>query len=268
MSQHPYVTTWGAGEYRLMAERLVPVAEAAVQAAEVKSNHRVLDVATGTGNAALLAADLGAEVVAVDFEPALLQIAQSRATESAASVRWEHADVETLPVPDAWANVVISVFGVMYAADHIRAARELARCVATDGRIVLASWVPGGFMPAMGQALGEFLPPPPASSGPPSRWGDPSVLGDLFGPTEMFVRTHSTQNLTMVFDSEVQAADFLVRTAGNAMAERERLTEQGRWTDLQAAVQSLVAVRSQQINGQHRIDFEYLLATIAPAEES
>ena len=262
------MTTWGAGDYRLMAERLVPVAVSTVQAAEVKANHRVLDVATGTGNAALLAADLGAEVVAVDFEPALLEIAQARARESAVRVRWENADAAALPVSDDWADVVLSVFGVMYASDHERAARELARCVAPHGRIVLASWVPGSFMPAMGHALGEFLPAPPPGSGPPSRWGDPSVLDELFEPTGMLVRTHSTQNLTMTFDSAAQAADCLVRTAGNAMAERERLTEQGRWTDLQAAVHSLVEARSKQVNGKRRIAFEYLLATIAPTEES
>jgi SAM-dependent methyltransferase len=263
MSQHATVTTWGAGEYRLMAERLVPVAAAAVQAAEVRSNHRVLDVATGTGNAALLAAELGAEVVAVDLEPALLDIAQARARESALSVRWEHADAEALPVSDEWADVVLSVFGVMYAADHARAACELARCVGPDGRIVLASWAPGSFMPAMGQVLGEFLPPPPVGSGPPSGWGDPLVLDALFGPTGMYVRAHSTQHLTMDFDSAAQAADFLVRTAGNAMAERERLTDQGRWADLQAAVRHLVEVRSHQVNGQLGIGFDYLLATIA-----
>jgi SAM-dependent methyltransferase len=251
-----------------MAERLVPVAVAAVRAAEVRPNQRVLDVATGTGNAALLAADLGAQVVAVDFEPALLQIARARASESAVSVRWENADAEALPISDGWADVVLSVFGVMYAADHERAAHELARCVASGGRIVLASWVPGSFMPAMGQVLGEFLPPPAPGSGPPSRWGDPSVLEALFAPTAMHVRAHSTQDLTMMFDNAAHATDFLVRTAGNAIAERERLAEQGRWTDMQAAVQELVEARGQQMDGQHRIDFQYLLATVASAEES
>jgi SAM-dependent methyltransferase len=260
------MTTWGEGEYRLMAERLLPVASAAVQAADLTSSDRVLDVATGTGNAALVAAGLGAEVVAVDFEPALLAIAESRAAESAVSVRWMHADAEALPVSDAWANVVLSVFGVMYAADHDRAARELARCVAADGRIVLTAWVPGSFMPAMGRALGDFLPPPPASSGPPSRWGDPSALDDLFRPSGLHVQTHSTRTLAMDFDSDVQATDFLVRTAGNVMAEHDRLTNEGRWADMQAALQVLVQDRSQPTNGRSRIVFEYLLATLVRRE--
>jgi SAM-dependent methyltransferase len=256
------MTTWGAGEYQLMAERLSPVAVAAVQAAAVTATDRVVDVATGTGNAALVASELGAEVVGVDNESVLLDIARSRATESGASVRWEVAELTAIPVPDEWATVVVSVFGAMYAADHEAAARELTRCVARDGRIVLASWVAGSFMPAMGQALGEFLPPPPAGSGPPSRWGDPSMLDALFTPNGFQVTVHSTNALAMTFDNASAATDFLIRTAGNLIAERERLTEERRWAEVQTAVGQLVENRSQISNDQCRIDFEYLLATI------
>lgn len=256
------MTTWGAGEYRLMAERLDPVAVAAVEAAAVTASDRVVDVATGTGNAALIASGLGADVIGVDFEPALLDIAKARAAESRAGVRWEVADVTAIPVRDAWASVVVSVFGVMYAADHDAAARELTRCVARDGRIVLASWVPGSFMPAMGQALGAFLPPPPAGSGPPSRWGDPSELDTLFGPNGVHVTRHSTNTLTMSFDGASEASDFLIRTAGNVIAERERLTEEGHWTEMQAAIHQLVEARCEASGNECRIGFDYLLATI------
>jgi SAM-dependent methyltransferase len=256
------MTTWGAGEYRLMAERLRPVAAAAIQAAAVTASDRVVDVATGTGNAALFASESGAEVVGVDFEPALLDIAKSRAAESGARVRWEVADVTALPVADAWASVVVSVFGVMYAADHDAAAGELTRCVARDGRIVLASWIPGSFMPALGQALGAFLPPPPTGSGPPSRWGDASALDELFGPSGFHVAAHSTNTLTMAFDRATDATDFLIRTAGNVIAERDRLTEEGRWSELQVAVRQLVDDRSRASDDQCHIDFDYLLATV------
>jgi SAM-dependent methyltransferase len=256
------MTTWGEGEYRLMAERLRPVAVATIQAATVTAGDRVLDVATGTGNAALVASERGAEVLGVDFEPALLDLARARSADSGARVRWEVADVTAIPVADAWARVVVSVFGVMYASDHEAAARELTRCVARDGRIALASWVPGSFMPAMGQALGAFLPPPPAGSGPPSRWGDPSVLDVLFDPFGFHVAEHSTNTLAMTFADAAEATDFLIRTAGNAIAERERLTAEGRWPDAQAAVRHLVDARSHTSNAECRIDCDYLLATI------
>ena len=227
-------TTWGVGEYPLMAARLHPVAVAAVDRAAVRAGDRVVDVAAGTGNAALLAAERGAEVVGVDFEPSLLRVAEERAVDLGLRVRWETADVTTLPVPDGWATVVVSVFGVMYAADHAAAARELARCVAPEARTVLASWVPGSFMPAMGQALSEFLPAPAPSTGPPSRWGDPDALAELLAPAGLRVVSSITENLTMTFEDAKHAADVLVRTAGHVVAERPRLTAEGRWHDLMA----------------------------------
>ena len=257
------VTTWGAGDYPLMAARLLPVAAAAVDRAEVRADDRVVDVATGTGNAALLAAERGAEVVGVDFEPSLLSVAEERCVDLGLRVRWEAADIATLPVPDGWATVALSVFGVMYAADHDAAARELARCAAPEARIVLASWAPGSFMPAMGRALSDFLPPPPSSTGAPSRWGDANALEELLAPARLRVVSSVTENLTMTFDDATDAADFLVRTAGHVMAERERLTAEGRWHDLLAAMEALAHDRGRHQSARWDIDFEYLLATAA-----
>jgi len=246
-----------------MAERLQPVAVRAVDAAGMRSGDRVLDVATGTGNAALRAAELGAEVIGVDFERTLLDVAKTRARESGVGAWWELAEATALPVPDRWANVIISVFGVMYSPAHDQAAHELSRCVTTEGRIVLAAWTPGSFMPAMGQALASFLPPPPPRmDGPPSRWGDPSVLDDLFTPNGLHVCSHSTGSLTLTFENATVATDFLVITSGHVMAEREGLAEQGRWEDMRAAMHRLVDSRSEHDNDQLRIELEFLLATI------
>ena len=254
-------TTWGAGEYPLMAARLLPVAVAAVDRAVVRAGDRFVDVAAGTGNAALLAAERGAEVVGVDFEPSLLRVAEERSVDLGLPVRWEAADVAALPIPDGWATVVVSVFGVMYAADHAAAARELARCAGPEARIVMASWVPGSFMPAMGQALSEFLPPPAPSTGPPSRWGEPDALEELLAPAGLRVVSSVIENLTMTFEHATEAADFLVRTAGHVIAERGRLTAEGRWRDLLAATEALAHDRGRHHADQLDIDFVYLLAT-------
>ena len=258
-------TTWGAGAYPLMAERLGAAAEAVVDRAEVQPGERVVDIATGTGNAALLAAARGAEVVGVDFEATLLNIAGRRAAEAGLDVRWETADVATLPIPDHWADAVLSVFGVMYAADHDAAAREVARCAAPDARVVLAAWVPGSFMPAMGAALSTLLPPPPPSSGPPSRWGDPDALDALLTSASLRVTSNSIEELSMTFAGSGEATDFLVRTAGHVVSEQVRLTAADRWNDLLTTVQDLVEARSHRAGGQIRLDFEYLLSTAKPA---
>jgi len=104
-------TSWGVGEYPLMARQLEPAAMVAVDAAAVLTGERVLDVATGTGNAALLAVERGARVVGVDFEPALLRLAEQRAREAGRDVRWLRGDLAALPLPDDSADVVLSVSG-------------------------------------------------------------------------------------------------------------------------------------------------------------
>src|SRR3954462_3598657 len=145
-------TTWGLGDYPRMAERLMPAAHTALDLAKVTAADRVLDVACGTGNAAVLATGRGAQAVGVDFEPALLELARARG-----SAHFIEGDVESLPFDDGEFTVVVSLFGVMYAPDHERAAAELKRVTAPGGRIVIAAWTPGSFMPRMGAALGSYL---------------------------------------------------------------------------------------------------------------
>jgi ubiquinone/menaquinone biosynthesis C-methylase UbiE len=132
-------TTWGVGEYPLMARHLQPAAVAAVDAAAVLASERVVDVATGTGNAALVAAERGGQVIGVDFEPALLRLAEQRAQDAGRDVQWLHGDLAALPLPDDSADVVLSVFGVMYATDQPAAARELARVAAPGARVILSA---------------------------------------------------------------------------------------------------------------------------------
>src|SRR3954466_15202810 len=118
------VTTWGVGEYPLMAQRLRSAAKRVVERARVAPGERVLDVACGTGNAALLAAARGAgEVVGVDLEPALLDVARRRAGGAGAGIDWRVGDAAALSaVASGPFDAVLSVFGAMYAADHEAAA--------------------------------------------------------------------------------------------------------------------------------------------------
>jgi SAM-dependent methyltransferase len=238
------MTMWGVGDYPLMAEQPLPAAQLAVDAAAVTSGDRVLDVATGTGNAALLASERGGQVAGVDFEPILLAIAEDGARAMGHDVRWLHGTVEGLPVPDESADVVLSVFGVMYAADHAAAARELARVAAPHGRVVLASWLPGSAMSAMGQVLSGYLPAPPPSSGPPSRWGDVTALRALLADFGLRLTNHSSECITLTFADVEAGADFLIATGGHIISERQRLIQLGRWETLRGDLASLVQERA------------------------
>ncbi|HWH96525.1 MAG TPA: class I SAM-dependent methyltransferase [Baekduia sp.] len=260
------VTTWGVGEYPVMAQRLRGAARRVVARARVAPGERVLDVACGTGNAALLAAQRGAaDVIGVDVEPALLEVAAVRAAEVGAIIDWRVGDAQALPgVADGAFDAVVSVFGAMYAADQVRTARELARAAAPEGgRVVLASWTPGSFMPAMGAALAPFLPPPDGP--PPSRWGDEETVRALLGGAGLEVVDAVAEHLVLALPDRMNAVAFLVRTAGNVLAERSRLEAQGRWGELLAALGGLVAQRDAGIDGRVALRCDYLLVEARPA---
>ena len=258
------MTTWAIGEYPLMAARLEPAAQRLLEAAEIGRGDTVLDLATGTGNVALLAAAAGADVVGVDFEQALLDIAAERCRAAGLTARWVKADVGATTVADHWASAVLSAFGVMYASDHDAAAAELGRAVAPDGRIVLAAWVPGSFMPAMGPALAEFLPAPAAASGPPSRWGDAASLRELGAANGLAMTLHSVEELALDFVSVDRATEFMVRTAGHVIAEKARLMAEGRWDGLLSGVRDLIEARAIRTEHGIVLGLDYLVATLRP----
>ncbi len=254
-------TTWGAGDYPRMAVELESASVAAVASVPIRTGLRVLDVAAGTGNASLMAAKKGAVVTGVDIEPVLIEIAKERATRAGLDVRWLIGDCEELPVPDASVDVVFSIFGVMYASDHLAAACELDRVTAHGGRVVLASWQPGSVMPAMGQVLSPFLPPPPPSSGPPSRWGDAETLGEILQPTNLNLEGTTNGQVTLSFSDASEGASFLIATAGHVMSERDRLKGLGAWEALHEELAQFVEERCELGASGITLSLDYLIAT-------
>ena len=252
-------TTWGAGEYALMAQALEPASARVIDAVDVSAGERVIDVATGTGNAALLAAASGAHVLGVDTEPALLALARGRVT-AGLDVRWIEGDAEALPVADEHADVVVSVFGAMYATDHAAAARELVRVLAFGGRIALAAWTPGSVMPAMGGVIAPYLPPPPPASGPPSQWGDPEALRVLLKVAGATLQLTTVGHLTLRFDDARAGADFLIRTAGHIVSCQHTLRAAGRWHRLRDELTAFVFDRGQQHADELLLPLDYLIA--------
>ncbi len=257
-------TTWGVGEYPLMAEALDPAARSVVEIAEISTGERVVDVATGTGNAALLAAARGAEVIAIDLEPALLRLAEQRAQALDAELSWVEGDAQALPVDARWADAVLSVFGAMYAPDHLATARELVRVAASRGRIVLSAWTPQSLMSRMGAVLSSYLPPPPAASGPPSRWGDPSVVRGLLAAAGATLMRTEADQVVLAFADPREAADFLIRTAGHVVSHRATLVSSGRWQALNDDLARFADAHGDHHDGQLRLQLEYLVAVAAP----
>jgi len=173
---------WAAGDYAHVATHDIPeLGRVLVAATGVRRGDRVLDVAAGTGNAAVPAALTGADVVASDLTPELFPAGREFAARAGAEPAWEEGDAEALPYADGSFDVVLSCVGVMFAPHHRQAADELVRVCRPGGRIGLISWTPEGFVGELFRTMKPYAPPPPPGAQPPPLWGDETHVRDLLG---------------------------------------------------------------------------------------
>jgi ubiquinone/menaquinone biosynthesis C-methylase UbiE len=172
-------SAWSAGDYAVVGTTIQIVAELLVEAVDPRANHRVADVAAGSGNTALAAARRGCEVVAVDYVPALLERGRRRAAAEGLIVDFREGDAEKLPLEERGFDRVLSTFGVMFTADHRRAAGELLRVLRPGGAIGLANWTPQSVIGRMFGVISKYVPPP-AGVAPASKWGTEEYLAELF----------------------------------------------------------------------------------------
>jgi SAM-dependent methyltransferase len=233
--------SWAAGDYPAIAQRqLWPVGERIVHRLAVTPGDDVIDVACGTGNAALRAAQAGATVVGVDLTPELLDEGARLAEQIGVEVRWVEGDAEALPVEDASFDVVVSVFGCMFAPRHRIAAAELARVLRPGGRLAVCAWTPDGAMGEFFRTLGGHLPPPPDFVQPPLLWGSEEHVSELFADTgvEVEFARELIEFPRMSIDEEIE---FATSKFGPLILARRMLEPQGRWPALIADLRRLLA---------------------------
>jgi SAM-dependent methyltransferase len=151
------------------------------EAVDLRAGEQVLDVACGSGNAALAAARRFCQVTGIDYVPALLDRARRRATAEGLTATFREADAEDLPFADDTFDVVLSTCGAMFAPDQEQTAREMLRVCRPGGRIGMVNWTPDSYVGALFRALGRHVPPPPGVR-PPVLWGTEERLRELFGP--------------------------------------------------------------------------------------
>lgn len=216
---------WGLGQYESTAEMLDPVAAALVERAGIAKGDRVIDVGCGTGNAALHAARRGARATGVDPAARLLDVARFRAAQGGLDAAFVQGDAASIPLPDGTADVVLSVFGVIFAPDPVGAAAEMVRVSAPAGRILVTAWVPEGaindcvgvFQKGVAEALG--MPPGP----PPFAWHNRGALEGLFGAHGLSVTVEDDHIAFSAASAreylEIQRTDHPISVAGGAVLE-------------------------------------------------
>ncbi len=256
-------TMWALGEYRAVADEVIPaLGPVLVDASGVRAGNEVLDVAAGTGNAAIPAARTGAHVTACDLTPELLDVGRAAAERQGLTIRWEQADAEALPYPDDAFDVVLSCVGVMFAPHHEAAAAELTRVCRSGGTIGLVSWTPAGFIGRMFAVMKPYVAPPPPGAQPPPLWGDEahvrSLLGDRVTHLEASRRTLTVDR----FRGPEDFRDFFKATYGPTIAAFRGLAgDPERTAALDAELAELARGFTREVDGRVVMDWEYLLVT-------
>ena len=216
---------WALGDYHRFAKQTVwEGGEVLVEACAIKPGQRVLDVAAGSGNTAIRAAEAGGDVVAVDLTPENFEAGRREAEARGVDLEWVEGDAESLPFDDGVFDVVTSSFGALFAPDHQAVADEMVRVCRPGGTIGMLNFTPEGLISDFFGALAPYMPPPPPHALPPPLWGSEEHVRKLFGD--------GIDSLSMTRHTYVERADsphayreFFKETFGPVVATYESLAE-------------------------------------------
>lgn len=233
--KHIQRSVWSTGDLAALDAHVEEAAADLVHRLALTPGARVLDVATGTGNAALYAAKAGAEVHGLDIAPELFDDAQARAEELGLNVTWREGDAEALPYRDGAFDRVVSNFGMMFAPRHRHAARELVRVLRPGGRLALSTWIPTGVVAVILDALGSHSPPMPDWAMPAMRWGDPAHVTAMFEGLDVELE-FATGAVPWVFSSPEDCVRYLEEVAGPVIVAKAALQQVGRWKEARAEI--------------------------------
>lgn len=251
---------WASGDYPRMVDTfLLPVGQRLVEACAITPDHRVLDVAAGTGNAAIPAAASGAHVTASDLTPELLGAGANRPDAQGLDIDWVPADAENLPFEDSSFDVVLSCIGVMFAPHHQQAADELIRVCRPGGTIALLSWTPEGMIGGLFRTMKEFAPPPPPGAQPPPLWGSEDHLAGLFGDrVEFSTRVREPLAIT-AFAQPRDWGEHFKAYYGPTIAAGANAERNGRGPEFDAALDRFCDEWNRGTDEQAYFEQEYLL---------
>jgi ubiquinone/menaquinone biosynthesis C-methylase UbiE len=257
--EHKHRTMWGLGAYSAIAEVVAPLGPTLVAATGIGPHARVLDVAAGTGNVAIPAAAAGADVVASDLVPELLEQGKTAAAARRVELTWRPANAEALPFADAEFDVVVSCIGVMFAPHHQQAADELVRVCRSGGTIGVISWTPEGFIGQLFATMKPYVPPlPPGASSPPL-WGRVDHVTQLLGEQVENLTAERRMLAVEEFGDGAAFRDFFKVNYGPTIAAyRGIAAEPDRVADLDAA---LAKLGDRYLGGTSMMEWEYLLLT-------
>jgi ubiquinone/menaquinone biosynthesis C-methylase UbiE len=234
-------------------------AGSSVHAARIHAGQRVLDVAGGTGIAAIPAALRGAEVVATDMTRERLQVGRVEAVRRGAVVDWVVGNPEALPYASQSFDSVVSCLGVMLTPHHQTAANELLRVSMLGGRIGLLSWTPEGLMGRLAALVNRILPPPQTAALAPTLWGDEAYVLTLLGDRVTSVGASRQRHEVNRFANPREFRNFVRQSYGPTRVGYRTIAERPeRVAELDHAV---VDLARDHMTRRGLMQWEYLLLT-------
>jgi SAM-dependent methyltransferase len=251
--------TWGAGDYSACSPYIAEVGELVVTRAGINPGMKVLDVACGTGNAALPAARAGARVTGLDLTPKLLDAGRAKAKAEGLAIEWREGDAENLPFEDASFDRILSTFGHMFAPRHQQTAAEMVRVCRRGGAIVTATWTPEGVFGDIFKAAASYMPPPPDYASPPPVWGREDYVRELF--SDVATGFEFERHVNRIEWASVEAfADFFTTQFPMMVAAQRMLGE--RFGEMRQRIVDIWTRRNEATDGSLRLPQEYLLSVV------
>jgi SAM-dependent methyltransferase len=251
---------WASGDYPSMVETfLLPLGPTLVQACGIGPGMTVLDVAAGTGNASIPAAQTGAKVTASDLTPELLDAGRARAESEGLVLDWVQADAEHLPFEDASFDVVMSSIGAMFAPHHQEVADELVRVCRPGGTIGMLNWTPEGMIGALFRTMGPFAPPPPPGASSPPLWGGEDHVKELFGD-RVDLHTLRREDLSITaFEHPRDYGEHFKAKYGPTIVAQANARKNGQETEFVEALNSFCDEWNRGTPDNARFEQEYLI---------
>ena len=252
---------WASGDYPSMVETfLLPLGPRLVEACGIGPGMCVLDVAAGTGNASIPAAQKGASVTASDLTPELLEAGRKRAEAEGVELEWVAADAEHLPFGDGEYDVVMSSIGAMFAPHHQDVADELVRVCRPGGTIGMLNWTPEGMIGALFRTMGPFAPPPPPGAQPPPLWGGEEHVRELFGDRVDFGTLEREMLDITAFEHPRDYGEHFKSRYGPTIAAQANARRNEREAEFEEALDQFCDEWNRGTPDDARFEKEYLVA--------
>jgi alkyl hydroperoxide reductase subunit AhpC/2-polyprenyl-3-methyl-5-hydroxy-6-metoxy-1,4-benzoquinol methylase len=243
---NPNKALWEKGDFTRIAESMRESGEALVQRLGITTGLKVLDLGCGDGTTAIPAARLGADVLGVDIARNLVEAGNKRAQEQGlTNCRFQEGDATNLhKLEEQSFDLIVSVFGAMFAPKPFEVAREMVRVTRPGGRIIMGNWIPGDptLVAQILKISSAYTPPPPEGFISPMTWGVENHVIERFAAAGIPKENISFARDTYTFNFPSSPAEFVAafrKYYGPTMNAFEAAEKNGRAADLQKELEAL-----------------------------